>query len=156
MPGTARAERRSDGLGRPKNPFPLLNCLWRSTGDSPPSTLDMVLGVILVSVTLCLRFFGVTTRLSASSCSPLLRPPSSRSSSRPRGDGEDPDGEALSELVLSRTSTVEGAARRVGSNGNGEVEVEDAMELVILGASMVLAMERGAVPGTRGVDLSLT
>jgi hypothetical protein len=49
-----------------------------------------------------------------------------------------------------------GAARSVGRRGKGEVEVEEAIELVTLGASMVLEMERGAVPGTRGVDRSRT
>lgn len=53
-------------------------------------------------------------------------------------------------------STEFGACLSVGKSGKGEVEVDEAMELVILGASMVLQMERGAAPGTRGVDLSLT
>ena len=160
MPGTARADRRSEVFARPKNPFPLPNCLWRSTGDSPPRTRDMVRGVMRVSVTLWRRFFGVTTRLRASSCSPEGRPPSSKSSSwlRPRGEGEEPPkGEALSELFRSLMWSMElGAARSVGRRGKGEVEVEEAIELVTLGASMVLEMERGAVPGTRGVDLSRT
>ena len=58
--------------------------------------------------------------------------------------------------MMSLMSTEFGAALRVGRSGNGEVDVEDAMELVTLGANIVLVMESGAVPGTRGVDLSLT
>ena len=52
MPGTARADRRSDVFAKPKNPFPPPNCLCKSTGESPPNTRDMVRGVMRVSVTL--------------------------------------------------------------------------------------------------------
>ena len=62
--------------GRGKNPggipkgVPCPKCFWRSAIDGcSPRSLETVRGVILVSVTLCLFFLGVTVRLRASSCS---------------------------------------------------------------------------------------
>ena len=144
----------------PLNPWKLGNCLCSSAKGSP-KTLDNVLGVMRVSVTLCLLFLGVTTRERASSCS-------GGDKSRPTGDGDEWCSSSLW-LLLRLLDVVEagcggidgacckspGAGLNVGGSGNADDVGMVVIEEVIFGV-VGLYMETGPMPVDLGADRSLT
>ena len=115
-----------------------------------------------MSVTLCLRFLGVTTKLKASSCSGGLR---GRPPREGLGDDDTWPSVSLSSklLLVGGVGVAEdmpeaawrrpGAGRREGGSGNDDAEV-------VMGgvAPLVrgLYMDTGLVPVPLGAALSLT
>jgi hypothetical protein len=141
------------------------NCLCNSAKGSP-KTRDKVLGVIRVSVTLCLLFLGVTTNDRASSCS-------GGDKSLPTGEGLElcssslllllrlleavevvDEGRAACEMAAGGVACCNrpGAGLKVGGSGNAmEVDV------VVMGLGhRGLYMDTGPMAEDLGAALSLT
>jgi len=143
----------------PLNPWKFGNCLCSSAKGSP-KTLDNVLGVIRVSVTLCLLFLGVTTSDKASSCS------GGDKSDLATGDGDEWCSSSLWLLLMLPVEVAEdgigraccrspGAGLSVGGRGNAD-DVGMVVTGVVIFGVVGLYMDTGPRPEDRGAERSLT